>query len=77
MNADHLSDEARVCLNQIVAASKRAGNLVRQLLAFRRKQAIQLQTISLNVVMGELNRMLKRIIGEPIDLQYNCQERRN
>jgi hypothetical protein len=31
--------------------------------------AIQLQTISLNVVMGELNKMLKRIIGEPIDLQ--------
>lgn len=73
MNATHLNEEARGCLNQVVAASKRAGNLVRQLLAFSRKQVMELQTVSLNAVIGELTKMLKRVIGENIDLQCKCQ----
>ena len=73
MNTEALNDELRTCLSQILAASKRAGNLVRQLLSFSRKQAMEVQTVSLNVVVGELTKMLKRILSERIDLQCKFQ----
>ncbi|HTL57044.1 MAG TPA: PAS domain S-box protein [Candidatus Limnocylindrales bacterium] len=64
-----LSDELRTCLNQITAASKRAGNLTRQLLVFGRKQAMQFQKLNLNDVISDLIKMLNRIIGEDVRLQ--------
>jgi PAS domain S-box-containing protein len=71
MDADQFQAEHREFLEQIVAASERAANLTRQLLAFSRKQVMQPQPLNLNEVLGNLSKMLKRIIGEDIDLQ--CQ----
>jgi PAS domain S-box-containing protein len=63
------------CLKQITAASERAANLTRQLLAFSRKQVMQSQPLVLNKVIADLTKMLKRIIGEHIDLQCRYADR--
>jgi PAS domain S-box-containing protein len=56
-------------LKQITAAAERAANLTRQLLAFSRKQVMQSRPVLLNEIVADLTKMLKRIIGENIDLQ--------
>jgi PAS domain S-box-containing protein len=47
---------------------ERATNLIKQLLSFSRRQIIEPQTLNLNRVVGDLSRMLQRIIGEDIEL---------
>jgi PAS domain S-box-containing protein len=69
MDPDQHTPETRECLKQVTAASERAANLTRQLLAFSRKQVMQSRPLILNDVMADLTKMLKRIIGEHIDLQ--------
>ena len=66
--ADQIGDETRECLKQVSAASLRAADLTRQLLTFSRKQAMQLQPLDLNEVLGPLAKMLRRIIGEHVEL---------
>jgi PAS domain S-box-containing protein len=58
-------------LTQITEAVERASNLTRQLLAFSRKQIMQMEVVSLNKVVGNLTGMLARLIGEQVTLQ--CQ----
>ena len=69
MNAHELGPESLDSLKQITAASKRAGDLTRQLLAFGRKQVLEPQTLDLNIVIEDLAKMLKRIIGKNIRLE--------
>jgi len=69
MDADQLTPRTNEGLKQIMAASERAANLTRQLLAFSRKQVMQSRPLVLNKVIAELTKMLKRIIGEHIELQ--------
>jgi PAS domain S-box-containing protein len=69
MHPQQLGEEARKCIDQITTASKRASNLVSQLLAFSRKQVIQPRKLCLNNAIRELTRMLHRIIGENIHLE--------
>jgi len=56
-------------LKMIEEASNRAGELTRQLLAFSRKQIIELKIINLNDVIMNLQKMLGRLIGEDIELK--------
>ncbi len=56
-------------LNQIEEAAERAAGLVRQLLAFSRKQVIEPKIVDLNELIQNFRKMLVRIIGEDIDLQ--------
>jgi signal transduction histidine kinase len=69
MFADQPGTAARDCFKQVIAASERAANLTRQLLAFGRKQAMNPQPLNLNEVIGNLTKMLNRVIGENISLQ--------
>ena len=69
MDAEQHSPETKECLKQVTAASERAANLTRQLLAFSRKQVMQSHPLALNDVIVDLTKMLRRIIGEHIDLQ--------
>lgn len=55
-------------LEQITKASQRAADLTRQLLAFSRKQMLDVKIIDLNEVISDLEKMLKRLIGEDIEL---------
>ncbi len=53
---------------QIRKASDRAADLVRKLLAFSRKQDVRPATVDANEAVGEVDKMLRRLIGENIDL---------
>ncbi len=53
---------------QIHKSSERAASLVGQLLAFSRKQVLQPQVLDLNSVVSDMNEMLRRLIGEDVDL---------
>ncbi|MDX6385392.1 MAG: two-component system, cell cycle sensor histidine kinase and response regulator CckA [Blastocatellia bacterium] len=55
-------------LEEIKKAGDRAANLTRQLLAFGRKQMLQPLALNLNDVIGDMNKMLRRLIGEDIQL---------
>ena len=69
MDEEHARAGARECLKHVIAAAERAANLTRQLLIFSRKQVMQSQPLALNDVIGNLTKMLKRVIGEDIRLQ--------
>ena len=56
-------------LNGIRRGLERAENLTRQLLAFSRKQIIETKVIKINEVILNLEKMLRRLIGEDINLK--------
>ncbi len=53
---------------EINKAGERAAGLTKQLLAFSRKQVIEPQTLDINGVVKDAGRMLRRLIGEDIEL---------
>jgi two-component system cell cycle sensor histidine kinase/response regulator CckA len=61
-------DPRLVDLGEIMKASQSATALTRQLLSFSRKQVVQPQILDLNSVIQDISRMLRRTIGEHIDL---------
>lgn len=54
---------------QIKQNANRAANLVRQLLAFSRRQTLQPKTLDLTDVLAELNNLIRRLIGENIQMK--------
>ncbi|WP_310600281.1 PAS domain S-box protein [Desulfobulbus sp.] len=64
------SDSVRANLREIVIAAKRSAAIIRQLLTFARKQAIAPQILGLNETMDGMLKMLQRLIGEHISLQW-------
>jgi signal transduction histidine kinase/ActR/RegA family two-component response regulator len=66
--ADLPSPEARMSVDEIEKAGNQAAALTRQLLAFSRKQMLQARVVNLNEIVGELESMLCRLIGERIAL---------
>ena len=59
----------RESLQEIQRAATRAADLTRQLLAFSRKQVMNVQTASLNDIVTDMGKMLRRLLGEHIDLR--------
>ncbi|MBI4409314.1 MAG: PAS domain S-box protein, partial [Gemmatimonadetes bacterium] len=58
----------RAELEEIRRGAERAAGLTRQLLAFSRRQVLQPRVINLNTVIGGLESMLRRVIGEDVEL---------
>src|SRR5204863_2921386 len=53
----------------IQQAAERATTLTRQLLAFSRKQLLELKVVDLNTIIRDMERLLRPLIGENIELQ--------
>jgi two-component system cell cycle sensor histidine kinase/response regulator CckA len=56
---------------QIKQNANRAANLVRQLLAFSRRQTLQPKVINITDALAEMSNLLRRLIGEKIDLKVS------
>jgi PAS domain S-box-containing protein len=67
--------EDREDIQEITAAADRAAGLTRQLLAFSRQQVMQPRVMDLNDVVGGLENMLRRLIGEDVELQISLDSR--
>jgi two-component system cell cycle sensor histidine kinase/response regulator CckA len=63
-------DPSRRHAVEIAKAGHRAAALTRQLLAFSRKQVIQPVVLDLNAATSELEKMLRRLIGEHIEITF-------
>ena len=61
-------DPTRAELSEIDKAAHRAADLTRQLLAFSRKQILRPRVVSLNGIVSDTERLLRRLIGEDIEL---------
>jgi PAS domain S-box-containing protein len=59
----------RAELEGIFSAGERAASLTQQLLAFSRKQILRPQVIDLQATLAETEKLLRRVVGEDIDLQ--------
>jgi PAS domain S-box-containing protein len=55
---------------EVAVAGRRAADLTRQLLAFSRQQVLEPVRLDLNERIGGLEKMLRRLIGEDVDLQF-------
>jgi PAS domain S-box-containing protein len=61
-------DTLRRYAHEILKATKRGASLTGQLLAFSRQQVLQPKVIDLNAAIGDMQKMLARLIGEDIEL---------
>ena len=67
-------DPVREKIQQIDEATQRSGDLARQLLTFSRRQVVELKVLDLNRLLSNLNKMLRRVIGEDIELVSQLAE---
>jgi two-component system, cell cycle sensor histidine kinase and response regulator CckA len=67
-------DRDRAALEQILKAGDRAADLTRQLLNFSRRQSVQPKILSLNAVVSGISKMVRRLIGEQIDLRIQLTD---
>jgi len=73
MILDELStlDPLRGYAEEILKAADRAGALTNQLLAFSRRQIMQTRVVNLNSVISQTEGMLRRLIGEDVQIVIN------
>ena len=62
-------------LQEIIAATRRAGDLTKRLLVFSRQQVLQPRSLALNDVVQNSERLLQRLIGEDVVLRSRLPER--
>ncbi|MEK7468539.1 MAG: response regulator [Planctomycetota bacterium] len=65
------TDPVRKEMDEILKAGERASGLTRQLLAFSRKQVMQPQVMEINAVVADMEKLLRRLIGENIRLEMS------
>ena len=67
--ADH-----RESVEEILKAGRQAASLVRQLLAFSRQQVLEPKIVDVNAIVRDTQKMLRRLIGEDIELMTELGE---
>jgi two-component system NtrC family sensor kinase len=67
--------DAREELQIINDSGRKAANLTRQLLAFSRKQILEMKVTNLNAIVNDMSKLLGRMIGEDIALVLNVTNR--
>ena len=67
----NLSPDQMDFAGEIEKAAQRGANLTRQLLLFSRRQAMHMGDIDLNDIVTNITKMLQRILGENIQMQFN------
>ncbi|MFO0752806.1 MAG: ATP-binding protein [Thermodesulfovibrionales bacterium] len=70
----HEPDQSKKYLEEIVRGCERAADLTRSLLAFSRKQSREPRPVDLNDIVAGIERMLRRLIGENIELKTSLVE---
>ncbi|MBN1828873.1 MAG: response regulator [Deltaproteobacteria bacterium] len=70
-----ISSPLRPEVTQIRKAAERAAGLTRQLLAFSRQQILQPQILNLNDIIVNLEKMLRRLVGEDVDFKTILDKR--
>jgi PAS domain S-box-containing protein len=68
-----VGDRDRERVRQVALAAERATDLTRQLLAFSRQQVLQPEPTSMNDVVEEMLELLRRLIGEHIELDFRAE----
>ncbi len=62
------SDPMRAEMDEVQKAADRAAALTRQLLAFSRRQVLAPEVVNLNFLVEDMNKLLRRVLGEDIEL---------
>ena len=71
INSSQISESTRGSIEKIHGAGLRAKEMVRQLLAFSRKQALEIKTLNVNNVLSDFQGLLRRMLREDIQLQLH------
>jgi CheY-like chemotaxis protein len=72
LNRPSTQAEVAADVQQIGNAAERASNLVRQLLAFGRKQVLQPKALDLNAIVVGMDKLLSRLMGADIQMTTTC-----
>ena len=67
----NLPPELTDCAHAIYASADRAARLTRQLLMFSRKNVMKPDPLDLRKVVGDLSKMLQRLLGETVSLEFH------
>lgn len=67
-------DEIKTTLNEAIEAALSASDLTKSLLAFARQQPLKPQKLQINHLISSFVRLLKRTLGENIDIRLNLEE---
>lgn len=70
----HEDFELRNYVNQIQACTNRASNLTRGLLAFSRKQAVELRPQSTNAILTDCEKLLRRLVPEDVEFVLSLDD---
>ena len=74
LRAGALDAGPRTAVEEVQAAAFRGANLVRQLLAFSRRQRLAPRVIDLNALVRDMDRLLNRLVGETIQIKTTVTE---
>ena len=78
LNATPITDkdrqEMRADIEQISLAAEKAAHLTHQLLAFARREVIQPEVVDLNDVVGDVEQLLRRTLGEQVELHSSLAD---